>query len=271
MAETSHGTTPAGRGHEERDLNVRAVGLFLVGLLLTVGAALLVVGWLFDYFTVRQARLDVPPSRLAEARPMPPEPRLQVAPLEDLKATRAAEDAALIGYGWVDRKAGIAKIPINRAMELLAERGLPAGGKEVSTGSSKRTGPPNAEAAQPQGPETAVELLMPIMRPERGRKLFASKGCVVCHSINGVGGRDAPRLDASTMAGPMNPFDFAAKMWRGAPTMIAMQDKELGYQITFTGQELADIIAFAHDPAEQRKLSKADIPPNIRKIMKRGD
>ncbi|MFC2967966.1 c-type cytochrome [Acidimangrovimonas pyrenivorans] len=110
-------------------------------------------------------------------------------------------------------------------------------------------------------------LFMPRMDPVAGRHLFASKGCVVCHSINGVGGTDAPKLDASTMKMPMDPFDFAAKMWHGAPAMIAMQNSELGAQIQFTGQELADIIAFVHSPAEQKKFSEADIPENIKKHM----
>lgn len=112
-----------------------------------------------------------------------------------------------------------------------------------------------------------VGLLMPIMSPASGRLLFASKGCVLCHSINGVGGTDAPALDASTMPGPMNPFDFVARMWRGAPAMIAMQNAELGHQIQFTGQELADIVAFAHDGVEQQKFSEDDIPPDIKALM----
>lgn len=113
-------------------------------------------------------------------------------------------------------------------------------------------------------------LVVPEMDPVEGRRLFASKGCVVCHSINGVGGTDAPNLDASTMAMPMDPFSFAAKMWQGAPAMIAMQETELGAQIQFTGQELADIIAFVHDPAEQKSFSEADIPENIKEHME-GD
>lgn len=115
-----------------------------------------------------------------------------------------------------------------------------------------------------------LELLLPSMDPARGRHLFASKGCVVCHSVNGVGGTDAPKLDWSTMKGPMNPFDFAARMWHGAPAMIAMQQHELGAQIKLTGQELADIIAFAHDPEEQAKFSEKDIPAKIKKLME-GD
>jgi cytochrome c len=140
-------------------------------------------------------------------------------------------------------------------------------GRASEMGGTKQAGGEAKESEVSEHP--SVQLLLPVMNPERGRKLFASKGCVVCHSINGVGGTDAPKLDWSTMKGPMNPFDFAAKMWRGAPAMIAMQHHELGHQIAFTGQELADIIAFAHDPEEQYKFSKNDIPPNIRKIMEK--
>jgi cytochrome c len=110
-------------------------------------------------------------------------------------------------------------------------------------------------------------LMMPMMNPARGRELFASKGCVVCHAVNGVGGEDAPPLDADTMPQVMNPFEFAAKMWRGAQAMIYLQQEELGAQIDFTGEELADIIAFVHSPDEQAKFSEADIPPRIKDLM----
>lgn len=119
------------------------------------------------------------------------------------------------------------------------------------------------------GPMTMMSkgLVLPNLDPVAGRALFANKGCVVCHSINGVGGQDAPALDADTMENPMNPFDFAASMWRGSEAMVALQRDELGSQIELTGQELADITAFVHDPDEQAKLSAADIPANIAAVM----
>ena len=112
-----------------------------------------------------------------------------------------------------------------------------------------------------------TRLLMPSMNAAQGRKLFADKGCVACHAINGVGGHDATPLDAHTMDRAMNPFEFAAKMWRMAPVMIAAQEQGLGYQIHFTGDELASIIAFVHDDEEQHKFSEADITPKVRKMM----
>ncbi len=112
-------------------------------------------------------------------------------------------------------------------------------------------------------------LLFPVMDPERGRELFAAKGCVVCHAVNEVGGRDAAPLDFDPGRGPVDPFQVAADMWAHAAHMIPMQEEELGYQIELTADELADIVAFLASPAEQRKFSEKDIPPNIMKILER--
>ncbi len=57
-----------------------------------------------------------------------PEPRLQVAPQLDLADMRAREEAELHNYGWIDQKAGVVRLPIDRAMELMAQRGLPVRG-----------------------------------------------------------------------------------------------------------------------------------------------
>lgn len=114
-------------------------------------------------------------------------------------------------------------------------------------------------------------LAIPQMDPASGRVLFAEKGCVVCHSVNSIGGEDAPALDATGMPPMMNPFDFAAKMWRGAETMVAMQRDELGAPIEITGQELADIIAFVHSPKEQSNFKRTDIPEKIEKLLEKDD
>lgn len=110
-------------------------------------------------------------------------------------------------------------------------------------------------------------MRMPEMNAERGMILFAEKGCVACHAINGVGGHDATPLDAHGMEKMMNPFEFAAKMWRMAPVMIAAQEEAFGEQIQFTGDELADIIAFVHDDAQQHKFTDAMLSERVRKMM----
>ncbi len=125
----------------------------------------------------------------------------------------------------------------------------------------------DAHSAQTSDTSLASGLDLPAMDAANGRLLFASKACVVCHSVNGVGGEDAPMLDAEFMDQPMNPFDFAAKMWRGAESMVIMQRAELGEVIQMSGQELADITAFVHDPQEQARFSVDDIPEDILSLI----
>ena len=126
----------------------------------------------------------------------------------------------------------------------------------------------HGDAAAPMMP---TGLVIPQMNAAEGRKLFAAKGCVVCHAVNGVGGEDAPMLDAEFMDNPMNPFEFAARMWAGAEAMVALQREELGDVISLEGDELAAIIAFVHDPAEQAKFSEEDIPEDIAALMAHGE
>jgi cytochrome c553 len=108
------------------------------------------------------------------------------------------------------------------------------------------------------------------MDAAKGRVLFAEKGCVVCHSVNGVGGGDATPLDAQGIQEDMNPFDLAAKMWAMAPYMIEAQEAAMGGQILFTGQELGHIVAFLHNDAEQLKFTEESLPGNIREMLEHG-
>jgi hypothetical protein len=64
-----------------------------------------------------------------------PQPQLLVNEPANLKAFRTKEEEALTTYGWADQNAGVVRIPIDRAKELLLQRGLPAraqdAGKDV--------------------------------------------------------------------------------------------------------------------------------------------
>jgi hypothetical protein len=87
-----------------------------------------VVVWLlFVYLNGREAidaRTRNPLAAGQDLR-LPPAPRLQVTPRQDLRDLRAREDQLLNSYQWVDRSAGIVRIPIAEAMRLTLERGLP--------------------------------------------------------------------------------------------------------------------------------------------------
>jgi len=117
--------------------------------------------------------------------------------------------------------------------------------------------------ALPVGAETARParvMSIPVPDAERGRIIFVAKGCVVCHSVNGVGGKAGPALDASEPAGVFDPLDFAARMWRGAPAMIELQSLEFGYQIDLSANDIADLAAFAENYEIQGTFSEDEIP-----------
>jgi hypothetical protein len=115
--------------HEASDFNFRAVVTFGGGLLV-LGAVVYFVVWLFfGYLTRRADRASADlayPLAVGQDDRLPPEPRLQANPRQDLKDLREAEEARLKSYGWVDRDAGVVRIPIDEAMKLTLQRGLPA-------------------------------------------------------------------------------------------------------------------------------------------------
>ena len=118
-----------GPGYEVRDVNARGVGLLTLGLAVAVGAAMVLMVALFGLFSTEASRIQQQPVSLAGAPDaIPPEPRLQSHPARDLDAMRAAEQAMLDGYAWVDRGNGIVSIPIQQAMERVVARGLPVRG-----------------------------------------------------------------------------------------------------------------------------------------------
>lgn len=114
--------------HERSDVNVRAI--------LSVGAGLAAVTmvmaglvWLLVLLLARSnadtAPREFPLAATYEQR-LPPEPRLQTNPREDLQTLRQAEERLLRTYGWVDKDSGVVRIPIDEAMRLTLERGLPS-------------------------------------------------------------------------------------------------------------------------------------------------
>jgi hypothetical protein len=164
--------------HEESDINVRAIIWFVIvltGVAVAVDVAMYGLFKALDYYEMKNdspvSPLAVPP---ASVRGGPqPAPGLQTTPWLDLKQFRADQNAHLHGYGWVDERAGIAHVPIEKAKALLLKQGLPVrpeladalegtavaaggesnGGRTIPAGGADRS-TPSAPVAAPAAPGT---------------------------------------------------------------------------------------------------------------------
>lgn len=130
----------AGPGYEPDQIDGRGIQKFTVGLVVICLVVMVGLAGLYKVFLAREdARQPTADTLGANARGVPPGPRLEVTPAEDLKRIRESEDQILGSYSWVDRENGIIRLPIARAMELVVERGLP----------TRKAGPVEAGAAVP--------------------------------------------------------------------------------------------------------------------------
>ena len=122
------GATTSTVHHETSDANVKGVFAFGLGLMIAGAIILFLVWLLFGYFASREAGSGAREFPLAaeQQNRLPPEPRLQTNPKQDLIDLRASEDAVLNTYGWVDKAGGVVRIPISEAMRLTVQRGLPS-------------------------------------------------------------------------------------------------------------------------------------------------
>jgi len=119
---------PPGMKYETRDLSTRVVVIFGVSLLVAAIVIHIAVWWLYAWMgrANESAYARQFPLAPVGAPQLPPAPRLQTQPREELKQMRRDEDALLSGYGWADPNAGRVRLPIDRAMQLVVEQGLPS-------------------------------------------------------------------------------------------------------------------------------------------------
>jgi hypothetical protein len=112
--------------HERKDADVISLFTILLMLAAICAVTFLFVTGIIHYFKLHEpaktaGQANIPITRAGEF----PKPQLEVKPGVELSALRVAEEADLNSYGWVDRNGGTIRIPIDRAMQLLLERGLP--------------------------------------------------------------------------------------------------------------------------------------------------
>lgn len=123
MAENSPSPTAVERGHEIREINTRAVIALGIGVTLAMIVSALIVYLIIDASTPSEQE-----TKLSGQRPVfapAPSGALPGTPTTSPEELAARQAATLHGYRWIDKEAGIVSIPIERAMVLITERGLP--------------------------------------------------------------------------------------------------------------------------------------------------
>lgn len=114
--------------HETSDADVKGIAWSAVGL--TIGAVIsMALMFMMLRFMISHPAAEAPLSPVAIPQKLPADlPKLEVQPYEQITTMHAREDKLLNQYGWVDEKAGVVRIPVDRAMDLVLERGLPTRG-----------------------------------------------------------------------------------------------------------------------------------------------
>ncbi|MEI7642849.1 MAG: hypothetical protein WCJ55_00950 [Chloroflexales bacterium] len=132
MSTTGHGHSEPGAdpesiavGHELKDANVGPLVFAALGLGVLLLVSFIVMGVVLRSTgnTLADTSSDLPTTTAMQMQ-IPPSPRLQQNAVIDGNQIIADATKKLAGYGWVDQQAGAAHIPIERAMELVVERGV---------------------------------------------------------------------------------------------------------------------------------------------------
>jgi hypothetical protein len=122
---------------DSRDVKARTIYIYLAALASAVILSYVVCVFVLRVTTRLAAESDTPPPPVREEMgkdyvTMPPEPRLQgvpghgTDPQDDLRVKIEEDSEADEKAAWIDQNTGIARIPVEDAMKIIAERGLPA-------------------------------------------------------------------------------------------------------------------------------------------------
>ena len=125
MAERNISASGDAPGHELSDVQPIKIVLFGAVLAAMIAVVALVVLALFGFFNTSITKTRPAPSPLSYSREPTSEPRLSLTPGDELSAMRAEENKILSSYDWLDRDRGVVRIPIERAIEIVGDRGLP--------------------------------------------------------------------------------------------------------------------------------------------------
>jgi hypothetical protein len=150
-AEDEYLVQPPESGHEHSDANVWIIVKF--GLWLAISAIVISAGMslLFGLFVKQSAETNPAfPLATGQEQRLPAAPRLQQFPVNELYDFRTHEEAVLQKYGWVNKEAGVVRIPIEDAMRLAVERGLPARAQQPVDQSQPGAAPQQTPGLMPE-------------------------------------------------------------------------------------------------------------------------
>lgn len=157
----------------DREINLKAIAWTVGGLIAVTVVVYALVWGVIEGFEGLEEKRDPRPTPIEAAFPQgpPPEPRLQVAPEEDLRALRAEEDTALHKPAWVNRGQGTARVPIDVAMEVIARRGLGAdvvGGQPGASAATPEQMRRTQAQTSPGAPGATVQMTRPVVPAQPG-------------------------------------------------------------------------------------------------------
>ncbi len=112
-------------GHERDEVGGKGIVLFAAGLVATGAVILFVLNLVMNRYAERQSKVHAAIPPLLATPVEVPGPKLQSDPAAERLKLQRQQLEQLNDYGWIDRDAGIAHIPIDRAMDILATKGLP--------------------------------------------------------------------------------------------------------------------------------------------------
>ena len=112
-------------GYERSDASPRGLACFALITAAILAAVSLSLILLFKHFEKAENPGSFIPAPFAAQRQLPPGPRVQPNPSADMQNYYESQQRLLNTYAWIDRQRGIVRLPIDRAMQLVLERGLP--------------------------------------------------------------------------------------------------------------------------------------------------
>ena len=113
--------------HEESDVNVSAILRYGLGLFLVAVVVHAFLWWLLGIYEGQhqRAQTQVYPMAAGQQNRLPPAPRLQSNPQQELRELLARQKAVLEGQSPANKDASVTRMPIDAAMKMIVERGLP--------------------------------------------------------------------------------------------------------------------------------------------------